>query len=156
MDRHSLYGLLFSLSLCHFLLTSVSVSLFVSLHLASKSTLVNCLTGLLEPTFGNAFIFGQTISNVDRIQKEMGVAMQDDLLFDDLSARETLFVFGAIRGIAWSNLQRTVEEKLTQFHMHDYADKAVRNLSGGMKRRLSLSLATLGDPKIVFLYVGKE
>jgi len=47
-----------------------------------KSTLVNCLTGLLAPTHGQAFIFGHSLSNVHRIQSEMGVCMQDDLLFE--------------------------------------------------------------------------
>jgi ATP-binding cassette subfamily A (ABC1) protein 3 len=81
----------------------------------------------------------------------MGVCMQDDILFEDLTARETLYVFAAIRGIAYDQLASTVVQKLHQFHMDSYADKPVRALSGGMKRRLSLSLATLGDPKIVFL-----
>jgi len=57
---------------------------FLSFFLSSqgKSTLVNCLTGLLAPTHGQAFIFGHSLNNVHRIQSEMGVCMQDDLLFE--------------------------------------------------------------------------
>jgi len=70
----------------------------------------------------------------------------------DLTTRETLRVFASIRGISHRSLSQVVEGKLAQFHMQSYADKQVKNLSGGMKRRLSLSLATLGDPRIIFLY----
>lgn len=61
-------------------------------------------------------------------------------------------MFASIRGISHRSLSQVVEGKLAQFHMQSYADKQVKNLSGGMKRRLSLSLATLGDPRIIFLY----
>ena len=61
-------------------------------------------------------------------------------------------MFASIRGISHRSLSKVVEGKLAQFHMQSYADKQVKNLSGGMKRRLSLSLATLGDPRIIFLY----
>jgi ABC-type multidrug transport system ATPase subunit len=116
-----------------------------------KSSLVNCLTGLLEPTFGNAWINGAPIANVHRIQKHMGVCMQDDILFEDLSVRETLRVFAAIRGIPLMDIPSTVISKLRQFHMDSYADQPVRTLSGGQKRRVSLFLATLGDPTICML-----
>ena len=124
---------------------------FLPLRSAGKSTLVNCLTGLLTPTFGNAFIFGESIHNVTKIQQSMGVTMQDDILFDELTTRENLFVFGSIRGIPWSHLASTVNRKLEQFHMESYSEKPVRYQSGGMKRRLSLALATLGEPKMVCL-----
>jgi len=73
-------------------------------------------------------------------------------MLQDLTTRETLRVFASIRGIPHRSLSQVVEGKLAQFHMQSYADKQVKNLSGGMKRRLSLSLATLGDPRIIFLY----
>jgi ATP-binding cassette subfamily A (ABC1) protein 5 len=49
---------------------------------AGKSTLVNVLTGLNSPTFGSAWMFGQSIANVHKIQRDMGVCMQDDILFE--------------------------------------------------------------------------
>jgi ABC-type multidrug transport system ATPase subunit len=55
---------------------------------AGKSTLVNCLTGLLDPTHGNAWVFGHSIRNISRLQSRMGVCMQDDILFQDLTTRE--------------------------------------------------------------------
>jgi ATP-binding cassette subfamily A (ABC1) protein 3 len=118
---------------------------------SGKSTLVNCLTGLLSPTFGNGWIFGHSLTNIHRLQQEMGVCMQDDLLFEELTTRETLRVFAAMRGILQQDVERTVNAKLREFHMDSYADKIVKALSGGMKRRLSLSLATLGNPRIIFL-----
>lgn len=110
---------------------------------------MNCLTGLITPTFGSAFIFGHSVSNIHRIQRHMGVCMQDDLLFSELTARETIAIFAAVRGIAINLIADTVNAKLKQFHMNSYSEKKVAEMSGGMKRRLSLSLATLGDPKVV-------
>jgi len=118
---------------------------------AGKSTLMNCLTGLLLPTAGHAFCFGVPLTSIQKLQSQMGVCMQDDLLFTDLTARETLRVFAAVRGIPLGQLERTVTEKLQQFHMQSYADTRVRDMSGGMQRRLSLSLATLGNPRFIVL-----
>jgi ABC-type multidrug transport system ATPase subunit len=77
--------------------------------------------------------------------------MQEDLLYPNLTARETLRLFAAMRGVPQRNIEIVLEQKLKQFDMDKFADKLVSSLSGGMKRRVSLSLATLREPKICFL-----
>ncbi|CAG9831939.1 unnamed protein product, partial [Diabrotica balteata] len=119
---------------------------------AGKTTLFNILTGLSSPTSGSAFVFGYDVRNandMDKIRRMTGVCPQHDILFDDLTPREHLEFFAAIKGIP--NRKSAIDKIIREIDLVDKIDTASRSLSGGQKRKLSIGIALIGDPKIVIL-----
>ena len=81
----------------------------------------------------------------------MGICSQHDILFNELTAREHIKLYAGLKGVAESDWDALIEERLEAVKLFDVADILVNSFSGGMKRRLSVVIATIGDPKIVFL-----
>ena len=129
-------------------------SLFVILghNGAGKSTTFNMLTGLLPVTAGDATVFGYSVTNqMTTIQKFMGVCPQHDVLWDQLSGRQHLTLFAQIRGIPANEIKAEVDARLKDVLLVEAADQPAGEYSGGMKRRLSIAIALLGNPKVVYL-----
>lgn len=124
------------------------------LHLfycTGKTTTINLILGLHSITSGNAVICGQSSKhNVNGVRDLIGVCPQHDILWDELTARETLTMFARLKGL-FSNTNAEVEKALAAVRLTTVGDQFVSSYSGGMKRRLSVALATLGSPKAVFL-----
>ena len=119
---------------------------------AGKSTLIKTLTGLHPPTHGEAFIFGLDIrEDVANLQKIMGVCPQDDLLWLELTAREHLWMYAKFKGVAEDELDDHCSSILADVNLTADADNAVSSFSGGMKRRLSVGIASVATPRIMFL-----
>lgn len=121
---------------------------------AGKSTLFNILTGLTSPTSGTAYIFGYDVrdpNDMTMIRRMTGVCPQHDILFDDLTPKEHLFFTGAVRGISESILEAEVKKTLKDCDLFEIGSQRVKHLSGGQKRKLSVGIAIIGDPKIVIL-----
>ncbi|GAB1868912.1 ABC transporter domain-containing protein [Camponotus japonicus] len=121
---------------------------------AGKTTLFNILTGLTSPTAGTALIFGYDVrdsNDMRAIRSMTGVCPQHDILFDLLSPREHLEFFAAVRGIPRSMIQHEVKKTLKDIDLVEKADTFSKYLSGGQKRKLSVGIAIIGDPKIIIL-----
>ena len=119
---------------------------------AAKSTTINMLTGLLTPSKGNCYIYGLSVlDDMDEIRNIIGLCPQHDILWNDLTAREHVELFCDLRGIPRDQVNVTVKERLEEVQLLSVADNCVGTFSGGMKRRLSVALAFIGDPKVVFL-----
>uniref|UniRef100_A0A1B6L2P7 ABC transporter domain-containing protein n=2 Tax=Graphocephala atropunctata TaxID=36148 RepID=A0A1B6L2P7_9HEMI len=121
---------------------------------AGKSTLFNILTGLTPPTHGTAYIFNRDIrnhKNMSEIQGMMGVCPQTNILFQDLTAREHLNFFARLKGLQSESLLSSVGKILCDIDLEDKADSEAKDLSGGQKRKLSVGIAIIGDPKIIIL-----
>ncbi|XP_055600772.1 cholesterol transporter ABCA5-like isoform X2 [Uranotaenia lowii] len=121
---------------------------------AGKSTLFNILTGLTSPTSGTAYIFGYDIrdpNDMTMIRRMTGVCPQHDILFETLTPKEHLFFFAAVRGIAPSMIDSEVKKTLRDIDLFDASETRVKYLSGGQKRKLSVGIAIIGDPKIIIL-----
>lgn len=119
---------------------------------AGKSTTMNMLSGLMRPDGGDAIINGRSIkTDMPYIRSELGVCPQHDILFDDLTALEHIELYGGIKGISADEMDAVCLERLTSVSLWNVRNKKAGEYSGGMKRRLSLVLATLGDPKVIFL-----
>ncbi|KAK0172353.1 hypothetical protein PV328_005684 [Microctonus aethiopoides] len=121
---------------------------------AGKTTLFNILTGLTTPTAGTALIFGYDIrdsNDMQMIRSMTGVCPQHDILFDLLSPREHLEFFAAVRGIPRSMIDIEVKKTLKDIDLTEKADTFAKYLSGGQKRKLSVGIAIIGDPKIIIL-----
>jgi len=118
---------------------------------SGKSTTFNMLTGLSKVTSGDAEIFGRSVSgDMAELHAVMGVCPQHDVLWDQLTAREHLELFARIKGLH-GNIGEEANRRIDQVKLHSAADSNAGGFSGGMRRRLSLAIAMLGDPSIVFL-----
>jgi ABC-type multidrug transport system ATPase subunit len=129
-------------------------SLFVLLghNGAGKSTSFNMLTGLMPLSGGDAKILGYSVKHeMAQISKIMGVCPQHDVLWANLTGREHLELFARLKAIPADSIKAEVEARLVDVALEDAADIESCQYSGGMQRRLSLAIALLGDPKIVFL-----
>lgn len=119
---------------------------------AGKSTLVNILAGAIEPDKGTLKFNGSKKSNrFKMLQNCLGVVFQENIIYQRLSVREHLELFGAIKGISEDNLREAISffaENLQLTHMlENYAG----DLSGGQKRKLCIALALLGNPPMVIM-----
>ncbi|KAI7740196.1 hypothetical protein M8C21_031110, partial [Ambrosia artemisiifolia] len=119
---------------------------------AGKSTTISMLVGLLAPTSGDALVFGKSIlTDMDDIRKNLGVCPQYDILFPELTVKEHLEIFADIKGVNKESLDSSVTEMVDEVGLADKLNTVVSALSGGMKRKLSLGIALIGDSKVVIL-----
>ncbi len=85
------------------------------------------------------------------IRQEIGLCPQHDILFDELTVREHLEFYGQIKGIVGDQLEQEIKRLLKAVILEDKTDTESQHLSGGMKRKLSLAISMVGDPKVLFL-----
>jgi ABC-type multidrug transport system ATPase subunit len=88
---------------------------------------------------------------LDVLDVHRGVCPQHDILWNELSAREHLRMFCKFKRIAGLNISEEVERRLQDVDLDKVGDKLVGTFSGGMKRRLSVAISAIGDPKIIFM-----
>ena len=119
---------------------------------AGKTTTISMLTGMLNPTSGNAKAFGiDMFNNLNEVIENIGVCTQDDIFFEELTVLEHLNIFGVFKGMSNEEILRESEQYLTDLKLNQYKNTQAKNLSGGNKRKLMVALAFLGKPKLVFL-----
>lgn len=119
---------------------------------AGKTTLIRCILGLIEGE-GDIKVLGHTIPDEkDEIITKIGYMPQDISLYPDLSVKETLHFFSKIYGIRdKSDRNEAVKKMYNIFRFNKWKNTVVENLSGGMKRRLSLACALVHDPQLIIL-----
>ena len=119
---------------------------------AGKSTTINILCGLLEATAGTAKVGGHALPQEAREVKEaIGVCPQDFSIFPYLTGRENVQLFGELYGVPRREVRERATALLDRLGLNGEADRKVKGYSGGMKRRISLATALVGDPQIAFL-----
>ncbi|GLU12342.1 hypothetical protein SLE2022_290270 [Rubroshorea leprosula] len=121
---------------------------------AGKTSFISMMIGLTKPTSGTAFVQGLDIrTHMDAIYTSMGVCPQHDLLWETLTGREHLLFYGRLKNLKGSVLTQAVEESLKGLNLFHggVADKYAGKYSGGMKRRLSVAISLIGDPKVVYM-----
>ncbi|KAM3374694.1 ABC transporter A family member 9 [Capsicum galapagoense] len=121
---------------------------------AGKTTVISCLTGIIPVTRGNALIYGNSVRSsvgISNIRKLIGVCSQFDTLWDALSGQEHLELFATIKGLSRTSIRSEAKKLLADVKLDDVAKLRAGSYSGGMKRRLSLGIALIGDPKLLFL-----
>uniref|UniRef100_A0A8D0GSN9 ATP binding cassette subfamily A member 12 n=1 Tax=Sphenodon punctatus TaxID=8508 RepID=A0A8D0GSN9_SPHPU len=121
---------------------------------AGKTTTISILTGLFPASSGTIFVYGKDINtDQDIIRKNMGICMQHNVLFSYLSTKEHLLLYGYIKVPHWSKseLHEEVKRTLKNTGLYNHRHKLAASLSGGMKRKLSISIALLGGSRVVIL-----
>src|SRR5437870_4112344 len=119
---------------------------------AGKSTLIRMLVTLLVPTSGTAIVNGfDVVKQADGVRHSIGVipqAMTSDL---ELSVEENLIIFAKLYGVPRDKRKQLIDQLLEAVELTQWRDKQVRNLSGGMRRRVEIARGLVHEPRIFFL-----
>ena len=119
---------------------------------AGKSTLVRTIMGRVRPDSGEVRISGRPAPAGDNTSREqVGIVPQEIALYPNLSSRENLAVFGRYLGLNGAALDEAITRALGWAALSDRKDDPVKNLSGGMKRRLNMAAGVLHRPRVLLL-----
>jgi drug efflux transport system ATP-binding protein len=125
---------------------------FLGANGAGKTTAIRILTGLLRPSGGSAKVAGFDVATQsESIKQVIGYMSQRFSLYDDLTVRENIQLYGGIYDIPRDELRDRIERLLDRLALRKAADDAVRSLPLGWKQKLAFSVALLHEPKVVFL-----
>eukprot|EP00927_Polykrikos_kofoidii_P044673 TRINITY_DN38578_c0_g1_i1.p1 TRINITY_DN38578_c0_g1~~TRINITY_DN38578_c0_g1_i1.p1 ORF type:complete len:1924 (+),score=258.06 TRINITY_DN38578_c0_g1_i1:805-5772(+) len=125
---------------------------YLGMNGAGKTTTMKILTGEELCTRGGAWLGGFDIKTQQgEVRRLLGYCPQFDALIGTLTAREHLMLFARIKGFPSDRINAYVEELLDKLTLTPYADRQAHTFSGGTRRKLSLGIALVGDPRIVFL-----
>ncbi|ETO32510.1 ABC transporter family protein [Reticulomyxa filosa] len=109
------------------------------------------LTGDTHPSAGNAFIYGVSIKNQIEARRRIGYCPQFDTVFDLLTAYEHLKFYGTVKGLRGKELEDQIRVLLKALSLSKYKNRRAGTYSGGNKRKLSVAIAMIGNPPVVFL-----
>jgi len=119
---------------------------------AGKSTLIRMLTTLIEPTSGTARVNGFDVrTSANDVRKSIGVIPQATTTDLDLSAIENLLIFTKLYGVPRERRMPVIHELLDAVELGQWGDSQVKQLSGGMRRRLEIARGLVHQPKVFFL-----
>jgi ABC-2 type transport system ATP-binding protein len=119
---------------------------------SGKTTTVRVLNGILSATSGNAEILGIPVrdNNLD-IHRLCGVMTESSFCYENLTAEQNLLFFGRMHGIDEKMLNARADSILKRLELFDVRNKKVKSFSTGMKKRVSLGVALIHNPQILFL-----
>ncbi|KAL2912237.1 hypothetical protein HK105_208305 [Polyrhizophydium stewartii] len=118
---------------------------------AGKTTLISILTGLYSASSGEATIAGYNVNHeTAEVYRHIGICPQFDILWEELTVGEHLYFYARLKGIPMSHEREAVRVALANVALTNFEDRLTKGLSGGEKRRLSIAIALLGSPKVVF------
>ncbi|XP_059142701.1 ATP-binding cassette sub-family A member 2-like [Physella acuta] len=119
---------------------------------AGKTTIFKMLTGDITLSAGEAYVGGYNIkSHLKKVQSMMSYCPQFDALHDVLTGRETLYLYGRLRGVREHCLHEITEIIIDFITLRPHEDKITSAYSGGNKRKLSIGIAIIGDPHFIML-----
>ena len=118
---------------------------------AGKTTTVKMLTCLTKPTEGKAEIMGHDVAeDSEEVKRLVGVSPQDTSVAENLTVRENLQFMADIY-LSKEKAKPAVEKIIKAFSLEEFINKKAKLLSGGYKRKLSIAMAVIGEPKVLFL-----
>lgn len=119
---------------------------------AGKTTTIRMLSCLSAPSSGEAFICGKScISDPAAVKSVIGISPQDTAVAGNLTVRENLEFMAKIHEFNKEKVNQRVNEMITLFNMDDVQGSRAKTLSGGWKRKLSIAMALISDPDVLFL-----
>eukprot|EP01031_Cornospumella_fuschlensis_P030350 gene30350-36672_t len=119
---------------------------------AGKTTALSVLTRLVVPTAGEAWVAGHSIlQSFPQAACHLGVVTQNNSLWGKLTVEEHLFLFARLRGVPGDLVRKVVAATVDQLELTPHRHKLAQSLSGGMKRKLCVAIALIGDPDVVLL-----
>lgn len=117
---------------------------------AGKTTTVRCLAGRVAPDSGLFELFGRQLPRTGG-RDELGIVPQEIAIYDRLTPRENMQVFGQLQGLSGSNLRSRIDWALQWTGLEDRSQHPVGTFSGGMKRRVNIACSVLHSPGVIIL-----
>lgn len=117
---------------------------------AGKTTLMRLMCGILKPTGGSVTFDGMDVST-EEYRSRLGYLPQDFGYYPDFTGRDFLLYMAALKGLDKKRAKKKSAELLKLVALEDAADKKIKTYSGGMKQRLGIAQALLGEPKLLIL-----
>ncbi|MEA4911542.1 MAG: ABC transporter ATP-binding protein [Oscillospiraceae bacterium] len=119
---------------------------------AGKTTAIKMLCCLLRPTAGDALVLGDSITDrPEAVKQKLGISPQETAVAPNLTVRENLELAAALYGFPRALAREKAQRMLTDFALGDREKDRAKTLSGGYQRRLSLAMALVSDPRVLFL-----
>lgn len=125
---------------------------FLGANGAGKTTAIRILSGLSEPSSGEVIVAGFNAKRqAEKIKKNIGYMCQKFSLYEDLTVKENITLYGGIYGMSRELIRKRTNELLEKLKFHEYENRVIADLPLGLKQKLAFSVAVLHEPKIVFL-----
>ena len=125
---------------------------FLGANGAGKTTTIRILSGLSSPTSGEVIVAGINASKKpEEIKKQIGYMSQKFSLYEDLTVKENIMLYGGIYGMSKSLIKERTERLLEKLNFHEYGNRLIADLPLGLRQKLAFSIAVFHEPKIVFL-----
>ena len=119
---------------------------------AGKTTTVKMLCCLAKPTLGDAFVFGDSVvKECEKVKARIGISPQETAVGLNLSVKENLLFMCGVYGFSKEKAQAKMEEMAARLGLQSVLDKKAKTLSGGWQRRVSIAMALIGEPSVLFL-----
>lgn len=116
---------------------------------AGKTTTIKMITGLLKPTQGDVFLFGEKLKTpTKQCFRKIGALIESPAFYENLSAKDNLQIIADLRGI---QSRDSIEKVLELVNLQDEGKKRVRQYSLGMKQRLGIAMALMHEPEFIIL-----
>ncbi|MBN1198139.1 MAG: ABC transporter ATP-binding protein [Bacteroidales bacterium] len=125
---------------------------FLGANGAGKTTAIRILSGLSKPTSGEVIVAGfDARKQPEQIKKNIGYMCQKFSLYEDLTVKENIMLYGGIYGMKKQLIRDRTRSLLERLQFEEYGDRLIAALPLGLKQKLAFSVAVLHEPKIVFL-----
>lgn len=125
---------------------------FLGANGAGKTTAMRMLTGLLAPTEGKAWVAGFDVEKqAEQVKKQIGYMSQKFSLYEDLTVRENIRLYGGIYGLSNNLISQKSRQLIERLGMQELQKKKIGSLPLGWKQKLAFSVALIHEPQIVFL-----
>jgi ABC-2 type transport system ATP-binding protein len=125
---------------------------FLGANGAGKTTAIRILSGLSDPTSGEVMVAGfDAHTQSEKIKKNIGYMCQKFSLYEDLTVKENISLYGGIYGMSNGLIKQRTDELLDKLRFREYEDRLIADLPLGLRQKLAFSVAILHEPKIVFL-----
>jgi ABC-2 type transport system ATP-binding protein len=125
---------------------------FLGANGAGKTTTIRILSGLSKPTSGQVTVAGfDAYRQPEMIKKNIGYMSQKFSLYEDLTVRENIMLYGGIYGMKLALIKKRVHDLLERLSFQEYENRIILDLPLGLRQKLAFSVAVLHEPAIVFL-----
>lgn len=119
---------------------------------AGKTTIIKMLTGLTQPSGGEAIVGGYSIAKeADQVKRLIGVSPQETAVAPNLTVQENLALICGIHGFSKEKTKRSIEKLSAQLELETVLRRKAGKLSGGWQRKVSIAMALISEPAILFL-----
>ena len=122
----------------------------LGLNGAGKTTTIKMLATLVKPTSGDAFIYGKSI-NSEEVKELIAISTQETSVARNLTVEENLLFIADIYGLSKNTKNEVIKRIIADFNFEKVLKKKAKTLSGGWQRKLSIAMALIASPKVLFL-----